>query len=188
MFHLPIPIPNQIKTKQKQQLQNVLSEFDFLHDVDRQLRPLQMPTTISATSITMVPPPTQPPPPIPNAHQPVYTPSTPPISQHHAMMSAVTSLPPVILMGGGGSPQHYANTGIVEMPPSPATSQVMYVEFPDDEVDDARTSNVPNFVEVSIRYHTICIFKSLLSYAYCFCSCCRIQFFRVHFAFIIAHL
>lgn len=41
---------------------------------------------------------------------------------------------------------------IVEMPPSPATNTLMYVEFPDDEVDDNRIADVHNIVEVRIRF------------------------------------
>lgn len=61
-------------------------------------------------------------------------------------------MPPVILMGGGpvllNCGASVPPSPIVEMPPSPATSQMMYVEFPDDEVDDVKACDVHSFIEV----------------------------------------
>lgn len=63
----------------------------------------------------------------------------------------VLSLPPVILMGGDlSSPLHSVMTSspIVEMPPSPAPSTLMYVEFPEDDFDKIKI-DTHNIVEVS---------------------------------------
>lgn len=133
-------------------LQNVLSEFDFLHDVDRQLSPLHLPSALPSTTVT-----------------PAHDPTTPPIPQQrpHVMMSSdvfhrpLLSMPPVILMGGGGNGGLSANSSflssmpaspIIEMPPSPAANQMMYVEFPDDEVDEVKGCDVHNIVEVRFEF------------------------------------
>lgn len=62
-------------------------------------------------------------------------------------------MPPVILMGGGGGNDFGGGVGygmnngsippspIVEMPPSPAPSQMMYIEFPDDDIVEVRIWN-----------------------------------------------
>lgn len=106
-------------------------------------------------------------------------PTTPPIPQQRPQIvfssevyhRPVLSLPPVILMGGGepigrkcfssdgriaynsyeSMHSSMPSSPIVEMPPSPAPSTLMYVEFPDDEVDvDVRIVDVHNIVEVRI--------------------------------------
>lgn len=72
-------------------------------------------------------------------------------------------MPPVILMGGGGGGGgsdfgvgYGMNNGsippspIVEMPPSPAPSQMMYIEFPDDDI-----------IEVSIWNYCFCYFNNI---------------------------
>lgn len=41
---------------------------------------------------------------------------------------------------------------IVEMPPSPATNTLMYIEFPDDEVDDIKLINSHSVFEVRIEF------------------------------------
>lgn len=45
-----------------------------------------------------------------------------------------------------------ASSPIVEMPPSPAPSTLMYIEFPDDEVDKTRFIDAHNIVEVSTDF------------------------------------
>ncbi|XP_055688838.1 serine/threonine-protein kinase N isoform X4 [Lutzomyia longipalpis] len=49
----------------------------------------------------------------------------------------VLAMPPVVLMGGGGGGAHFGMmptpSPIVEMPPSPAPSQLQIVDFPDDD-------------------------------------------------------
>lgn len=148
-----------------EQLQNVLSEFDFLHDADRQQpcpppRPLYMPPTPPSTTIT----------------PPAQSPTTPPIPQQrpHVMLSSdvyhrpLMSLPPVILMGGGGSSNSSGGNSarssflssippspIIEMPPSPAANQMMYIEYPDDEVDEVNACDVHTIVEVRFRFKFI---------------------------------
>lgn len=57
-------------------------------------------------------------------------------------------------MGGGPLLQHCGTPSpIVEMPPSPAANQMMYVEFPDDEVDDVRAHDGQSYVEVRFEYN-----------------------------------
>lgn len=108
----------------------------------------------------------------------MQTPTTPPIPQQRPQVvfssevyhRPVLSLPPVVLMGGennlcytGGRnrnsfdyPSLYMSSTIsspiVEMPPSPATNTLMYVEFPDDEVDDIKLINSHNIFEVRIDF------------------------------------
>lgn len=132
----------------------MLSEFDFLHDIEHPhlvQRPTEQP----------------PPPPISSAQEP----TTPPIPQQRPQIiftsdvyhRPLLSMPPVILMGGegtgailyGGSSSYSLQSSmpsspIVEMPPSPAPSTLMCVEFPDDEVDEIRIIGVNNIVEVRI--------------------------------------
>lgn len=133
------------RKKSRTQLQKVLSEFDFLHDLDHPQ--LQQPAY------------QQPRP------APAPTPSTPPILQQRPQIvfsadvyhRPVMSMPPVILMGGpvcDGGNSNYMHSSmpsspIVEMPPSPAPSSMMYVDFPADEIDEVNM--VQNIVEVRIE-------------------------------------
>lgn len=102
-----------------QQLQSALREFDFLHHVDRSSS--FVPTT-----------------PVPNRGS--TTPTSEPMHQQrpHIRISPDTyhrpllSMPPVILMGPSGN-GCIPVSPIVEMPPSPAPSEMMFVEFPDDD-------------------------------------------------------
>lgn len=143
-------------TQTNSQLQNVLSEFDFLHDLDHP-QPLQQayhparPTHIQA-------------------------PSTPPIPQQRPQITfsgdvyhrPVMSMPPVILMGapvcdGGTNINYIPSSPIVEMPPSPAPTSMMYVEFPGDEIDDVNM--IQNIVEVRIESNFFFFF--FLFYFFC---------------------
>lgn len=108
--------------------------------------------------------------------QPLQTPTTPPIPQQRPQVvfssevyhRPVLSLPPVVLMGGENNlyvtsrnrnscdpSLHMVSmpSPIVEMPPSPATNTLMYVEFPDDEVDDIKFINSHSVFEVRIDFH-----------------------------------
>lgn len=81
----------------------------------------------------------------------------------------VLSMPPVILMGGGSGnapgfaslfgSQSVPQSPIIEMPPSPAPSHMMVVEFPDDDDDnDVRGTNgaqVRDFHEQSQLVHEV---------------------------------
>lgn len=109
-------------------------------------------------------------------------PTTPPIPQQRPQIvfssevyhRPVLSLPPVVLMGGDNSqcyvsshnrnscgPLHISMPSpIVEMPPSPAPNTLMYVEFPDDEVDDVKIIDVHNIVEVRTDF--------IISFLFCF--------------------
>lgn len=55
---------------------------------------------------------------------------------------------------------------IIEMPPSPAPSNLMYVEFPDEDVDDIKVIGVQNIVEV--RFDTI-LFALILTFFIIIC-------------------
>lgn len=94
------------------QLQNALHAFDFLHKIPiDQERENSLPR--------------------------------PQISLEGDLFRPVLSMPPVILMdnsiivsnygGGGHSPRSMPQSPIVEMPPSPAPSQMHDVEFPSEE-------------------------------------------------------
>lgn len=97
---------------------------------------------------------------------PAQTPTTPPIPQQRPQIVFISdvyhrpllSMPPVILMGvpftGHGDGMNSGitsmpNSPIVEMPPSPAPSNLMYIEFPDDEVDVIKVTG-QNIVEVRV--------------------------------------
>lgn len=107
-------------------MQSALREFDFLHHVDR--------------SSSFVPTP-----PVSNRNS--STPATEPMHQQrpHIRISPDTyhrpllSMPPVILMGPGGTGPSMPVSPIVEMPPSPAPSEMMFVEFPEDDCVEVRT-------------------------------------------------
>lgn len=55
------------------------------------------------------------------------------------------SMPPVILMGPGGNGSIPVSP-IIEMPPSPAPSEMMFVEFPEDDCVEVRAENFPFFL------------------------------------------
>lgn len=91
-----------------------------------------------------MPPPVSPPPPPPIQ-------STMAQQRPHIRISPDTyhrpllSMPPVILMGGGGGGGGVGNgimsqsvppSPIVEMPPSPAPNQMMFIEYPEDDVHE----------------------------------------------------
>lgn len=113
-------------------MQNALREFDFLHHVDRSSS--FVPTT-----------------PVSN-RGPTTEPTTEPMHQQrpHIRISPDTyhrpllSMPPVILMGPGGNGSMPVSP-IVEMPPSPAPSEMMFVEFPEDDYVEVRTATVFHF-------------------------------------------
>lgn len=103
-------------------MQSALREFDFLHHVDRS-------SSFAPTT------------PVPNRGS--TTPSEPMHQQRpHIRISPDTyhrpllSMPPVILMGGGNGSMPVSP--IVEMPPSPAPSEMMFVEFPEDDCVEVR--------------------------------------------------
>lgn len=169
-------IRNENKKNSRTQLQKVLSEFDFLHDLDHpqlQQQAYQQPRPA-----------------------PAPTPSTPPILQQRPQIvfsgdvyhRPVMSMPPVILMGGpvcDGGNSNYMHSSmpsspIVEMPPSPAPSSMMYVDFPADEIDEVNI--VQNIVEVRV--------ESIFSF-FCF-SCFYCAFSRLflfsRFSFSNSHL
>lgn len=129
------------------------------------------------------------------ALQSLHAPTTPPIPQQRPQVvfssevyhRPVLSLPPVVLMGGENNLSYAGGIGrnrssfdhssfhlatmsspIVEMPPSPATNTLMYVEFPDDEVDDIKLINSHSIFEVRIDFHN---FK-ILSLTFFFTSIC----------------
>lgn len=66
---------------------------------------------------------------------------------------------------------------IVEMPPSPAPNTLMYVEFPDDEVDDVKIIDVHSIVEVRTDF--------IISFFIYFFFVC---FFFLSFYFAISNL
>lgn len=95
-------------------------------------------------------------------------PTTPPIPQQRPQIifsadiyhRPLTSMPPVILMGEGKDNGNYFNASnrnsmpsspIVEMPPSPAPSVMMYVEYPEEVTDDVNIVEIQS-VEVRFRF------------------------------------
>lgn len=74
-------------------------------------------------------------------------------------------MPPVILMGGGGNAgggggpgfaslfgsQSVPQSPIVEMPPSPAPSHMMVVEFPDDDDEHNGEDQLDDVMNVHLR-------------------------------------
>lgn len=54
------------------------------------------------------------------------------------------SMPPVILMGPSGNGSMPVSP-IIEMPPSPAPSEMMFVEFPEDDYVEVRTEKISFF-------------------------------------------
>lgn len=69
-------------------------------------------------------------------------------------------------MGGDSyKPLHstMSSSPIVEMPPSPAPSTLMHVEFPDDEVDKSQICDAHYIVEVSI-FFTLSALAFCISY------------------------
>lgn len=136
----------------RKQLQNALGEFDFLYHIDRQRNQQQL--QLSRQSSPQ--PASQPITTIPHQQQQLQ----PPQQQHRPQLRLspdiyhrpVLSMPPVILMGGGGGGVGGGGGGfiggyngtsippspIVEMPPSPAPSQMMFIEYPDDDMDEVR--------------------------------------------------
>lgn len=53
--------------------------------------------------------------------------------------------------GDGTGITSMPNSPIVEMPPSPAPSTLMYIEFPGEEVDESKIIGVQNIVEVRVE-------------------------------------
>lgn len=165
------------------QLQSALGEFDFLYHIEhgRSSKAAISPPTLQ---YTRHPPPVQSPPPPPAA---VTTQvgtrsalSSQPQQRPHVLLSPdvyhrpVLSMPPVILMGGDGN--HNGGNGgggfvslfgggspgspIVEMPPSPAPSQIIFVEFPDEDEDynkhdDDETDDIGVQLRNLSRGHTV---------------------------------
>lgn len=184
-LHTHLDVSSRPKKKRSKnshkQLQKVLSEFDFLHDLDHP-QPQQQAAHQQSRP----------------AH--VQMPSTPPILQQRPqiILSAdiyhrpVMSMPPVILMGGpvcdGGTINYIQSSmpssPIVEMPPSPAPSSMMYIEFPGDEIDEINI--VQNIVEV--RVESIFCFLFLLLFL-CFASLIFFFFFANFFLLsLVIHL
>lgn len=148
------------------QQQKALDEFDFLYKIDE---PNITKNNKRHSPRMELPPP--PPPPTSTAHLPTPSASpshrsTSSLPQERPYVSQspevyhrpVLSMPPVILMGGGGGGNGIVGGGgpgfaslfgsqsvppspIVEMPPSPAPSHMMVIEFPDDEDDDDDDEN-----------------------------------------------
>lgn len=120
------------KTNPKQ-LQNALREFDFLQHIDRTLpsTPLSNRIPTTTTPATAEPMPQQRP------HIRIS-----PDTYHRALFS----MPPVILMGPGGNNGSMPVSPIVEMPPSPAPSDKMFIEYPEDGFVEVRIDkNFPIF-------------------------------------------
>lgn len=137
------------------QQQKALDEFDFLFQMDQPNN-----KTNKRHSPRMELPP--PPPPTANPPAPSSSRSTSSLPQERPYVTQspevyhrpVLSMPPVILMGGGGTggaPGFASLFGshsvppspIIEMPPSPAPSHMMVVEFPDDD-DDFNGEDLPD--------------------------------------------
>lgn len=129
------------------QQQKALDEFDFLYKIDQ-------PKSKTQNRQSPIPPAS----PTSAANLPTSTSrSTSSLPQERPYVTQssevchrpVLSMPPVILMGGGGDSGVEGSPGfaslfgsksvppspIIEMPPSPAPSHMMVVEFPDDDED-----------------------------------------------------
>lgn len=116
------------------QLQNALGEFDFLYQIDRQQQQQQQYNrNRSSLQPFLTPGPETPAPTQPQQRSNRLSPDV-----YHR---PVLSMPPVILMGGGGGGLGYSSP-IVEMPPSPAPSHMMFIEFPDDDIDEVRFESI----------------------------------------------
>ncbi|KAG4077410.1 hypothetical protein HA402_002837 [Bradysia odoriphaga] len=125
----PMPSPPQT-SRMDPELQSALREFDFLHHVDR----TSSPTASNRGSTT---PTTEP------MHQQRPHIRISPDTYHRPLLS----MPPVILMGPSGNNGSMPVSPIVEMPPSPAPSEMMFVEFPEDDCVEV----VQTFDNISIN-------------------------------------
>ncbi|GAB0091712.1 serine/threonine-protein kinase N [Sergentomyia squamirostris] len=139
----PVQTPTTPPTsiKMDKELQSALQEFDFLQHVDQPQQQLPSVDLQQRPEMPQTLPPIQ--------HVPE---SNSPSALSRELFRPVLAMPPVILMGGShfGIP---TPSPIVEMPPSPAPSQLQLVDFPDDDcievihpLENLSINNNPQFV------------------------------------------